>query len=68
MADGSERVAIVTGAGAGVGRATALGLADDGFQFVLAERRKERLDSVLAERPGPWRRDRVRHHTERVPR
>ncbi len=51
MGDASERVAIVTGAGAGIGRATALGLADDGFQVVLAGRRKERLDSVTAERP-----------------
>ena len=51
MGDGNQRVAIVTGASAGIGRATALGLADDGFQVVLAGRRKERLDSVVAERP-----------------
>lgn len=50
MTDNSGRVALVTGAGAGVGRAAALGLADDGFTVVLAGRRKERLDNVVAER------------------
>ena len=51
MGDGDQRVAIVTGASAGIGRATALGLADDGFHVVLAGRRKDRLDSVVAEHP-----------------
>jgi NAD(P)-dependent dehydrogenase (short-subunit alcohol dehydrogenase family) len=44
----SERVAIVTGAGTGVGRAAALALARDGWAVVLAGRRKEGLDATAA--------------------
>lgn len=44
-----EKVAIVTGAGTGVGRAAALGLAKAGYAVVLAGRRKEPLDEVAAE-------------------
>jgi NAD(P)-dependent dehydrogenase (short-subunit alcohol dehydrogenase family) len=39
-------VAIVTGAGPGMGRAIALGFAEQGVDVVIAARRKERLDSV----------------------
>jgi 7-alpha-hydroxysteroid dehydrogenase len=46
------RVAIVTGASSGIGRATALALADAGAHVVLASRTKERLDEVAA-RIGP---------------
>ena len=42
-------VAIVTGAGPGMGRAIALGFAVHGVDVVLAARRKERLDAVAAE-------------------
>jgi NAD(P)-dependent dehydrogenase (short-subunit alcohol dehydrogenase family) len=42
-------VAIVTGAGPGMGRAIALGFAARGVDVVLAARRKERLDAVAAE-------------------
>ena len=52
MTDNTGRVALVTGAGTGIGRAAALGLADAGFSVVLAGRRKERLDSVVADRPA----------------
>ena len=43
------KVALVTGAGSGVGKATALALAKAGFAVVLAGRRKEAVDAVAAE-------------------
>jgi NAD(P)-dependent dehydrogenase (short-subunit alcohol dehydrogenase family) len=46
-----ERVAIVTGAGSGIGAATSLTLAAEGWQVVLAGRRREALQAV-ADRGG----------------
>lgn len=43
------KVAIVTGAGTGVGKAVALALAKDGFAIVLAGRRKEPLEAAAKE-------------------
>src|SRR6478609_4426041 len=43
------RIAVITGAGTGVGRASAVALAGDGFTIVLAGRRAELLDEVAAE-------------------
>jgi NAD(P)-dependent dehydrogenase (short-subunit alcohol dehydrogenase family) len=43
------KVALVTGAGTGVGRAAALALMKDGFATVLAGRRKEPLEAVANE-------------------
>ena len=45
----SSKVAIVTGAGSGVGKAAALALLKDGWQVVLAGRRLGPLDEVVAE-------------------
>ena len=44
----AQRVAIVTGAGTGVGRATALALVDDGYAVVIAGRRTEMLEETAA--------------------
>ena len=45
------RVAVVTGAGTGIGRAVAIGLLDDGFSVALTGRRMDRLEAVVADRP-----------------
>lgn len=43
------RVALVTGATSGIGRATALGLARGGAEVWVTGRRKDRLDTLVAE-------------------
>ncbi len=47
-----EKVAIITGAGTGIGNRTALALLDEGYSVVLAGRRVEPLEATLAE-SGP---------------
>jgi NAD(P)-dependent dehydrogenase (short-subunit alcohol dehydrogenase family) len=42
------RVAVITGAGSGIGRAVALAFLADGYRVVLAGRRAAALDAVLA--------------------
>ena len=43
----SDRVAIVTGAGSGIGRATALALLEDGYAVALAGRRSGALEATI---------------------
>src|SRR5207302_11227489 len=45
----SEKVAIVTGAGTGIGKAVALALLREGYAVVLAGRRKELLEATARE-------------------
>jgi NAD(P)-dependent dehydrogenase (short-subunit alcohol dehydrogenase family) len=45
----TNKVALITGAGTGVGKAAALALAGEGYAIVLAGRRKEPIDEVAKE-------------------
>src|SRR5215470_17739715 len=46
MAEATNKIAVVTGAGTGVGRAASLALMNTGFTVVLAGRRKEMLEET----------------------
>ena len=51
-----QRIAIITGAGSGIGRAAALALWEAGYSLALAGRREEKLHETVAEaRVGPDR-------------
>ena len=45
----TSKIALVTGAGSGIGRAVAQGLLQDGYIVVLAGRRQEPLEQLVAE-------------------
>jgi NAD(P)-dependent dehydrogenase (short-subunit alcohol dehydrogenase family) len=45
------KIAMVTGAGSGIGRATALALLDAGYAVVLAGRRREALEQTISQAP-----------------
>jgi NAD(P)-dependent dehydrogenase (short-subunit alcohol dehydrogenase family) len=45
----NEKIALVTGAGSGIGKAASLALMEAGYSVVLAGRRKEPLDEVAAQ-------------------
>ncbi len=49
----TSRVAIVTGAGTGIGKAVALALLRDGYRVALAGRRRELLDATAAAAGAP---------------
>ena len=45
----AEKVALITGAGTGIGKAAALALAQEGYAVVLSGRRKDKLEEVAAQ-------------------
>ena len=49
----SSKVAIVTGAGTGIGKAVATAMLKDGYKVVLAGRRSEPLEKAIAESGAP---------------
>jgi NAD(P)-dependent dehydrogenase (short-subunit alcohol dehydrogenase family) len=49
----AQKIALVTGAGTGVGRAVSLALLREGYAVVLTGRRKEKLEEVAREANGP---------------
>ena len=46
--EGSGKIAVTTGAGSGIGRASALALIEAGFSVVLAGRRREMLEETAS--------------------
>jgi NAD(P)-dependent dehydrogenase (short-subunit alcohol dehydrogenase family) len=52
MPSGTPRVAVVTGGGSGIGAAAAHALAGDGWTVVIAGRRRDALDAVVAAGSG----------------
>jgi NAD(P)-dependent dehydrogenase (short-subunit alcohol dehydrogenase family) len=53
MESSTQKIAIVTGAGSGIGKAVAVALAQNGYSVVLAGRRKEALEATaLAIKPS----------------
>lgn len=51
----AQKIALVTGAGSGIGRAAALALVADGWDTILVGRRMDRLEEAVAEAQGPGR-------------
>jgi len=51
----AQKIALVTGAGSGIGRAAALALVADGWDTILVGRRMDKLEEAVADAHGPGR-------------
>jgi NAD(P)-dependent dehydrogenase (short-subunit alcohol dehydrogenase family) len=51
----AQKIALVTGAGSGIGRAAALALVADGWDTILVGRRMDKLEEAVSEARGPGR-------------
>lgn len=51
----AQKIALVTGAGSGIGRAAALALVADGWDTILVGRRMDKLEEAVSEAQGPGR-------------
>jgi len=49
----TPKVAVVTGAGTGIGKAAAVALLNEGYRVAFAGRRREPLEQAIAEALGP---------------
>ena len=50
----AAKVALVTGAGTGIGRHVTIALLREGYSVVLAGRRLDRLEATVREYQGAW--------------
>ena len=57
LMSGNGKIAIVTGAGSGIGRASAIALLQDGWTVTLAGRRQDPLEETASLAGGRWRAD-----------
>ena len=65
--DTPAKIAVVTGAGSGIGRATAHALLEAGWAVVLAGRRREMLEETAALAQARPPRTSIGHPTARLP-
>ena len=64
----ADKIAVITGASRGIGRAIALRFAAEGATVVIASRKIDGLEEVAGRNPRKWWCGRNRRHQHRPPR